>query len=312
MKSLKKRIAKQLMGAGVGLLLDRILGEPPSSVHPVAAFGKVMNNAEMLLWRGNRASGVNYGVFGLLVAAATSRCFSSPFIGTAVGTYLAVAEKSLLENATSIESSLMRGDLESVRSQLPSLVGRDPESLDENGAARAVIESVAENSSDAVIAPMFFGALLGGSGAITYRAVNTMDAMVGHRNAQYLDFGWFSARLDDLANYLPSRLAGLLAWSIPTGRRVKPGLILADAVGHPSPNAGVIEATYAYKLGIRLGGENSYGGTVDWRPEMGDGHGTEPSDIAGSVLLCRKSDTLFAATLIVGGVSLVLWPWSGR
>ena len=312
MRSLRKRIARQMMGAGVGLLLDRAFGEPPSSVHPVALFGKVMTKAEMFLWRGNRASGVSYGFFGLTVATAASRLFSSPFIGTAIGTYLAVAEKSLLENATSIESSLMRGDLESVRRQLPSLVGRDLEGLDENGAARAVIESVAENSSDAVIAPMFYGALLGGRGAINYRAVNTMDAMVGYRNAQYLDFGWFSARLDDFANYLPSRLAGFLAWSVPTGRRGKPGSILAEAAGHPSPNAGVIEATYAHKLGIILGGENSYEGTVEMRPQMGDGRGTEPSDIAGSIALCRKSDTLFAAMLTVGGVALVLWPGGGR
>lgn len=312
MRSLRKRIARQMMGAGVGLLLDRAFGEPPSNVHPVALFGKVMTKVEMLLWRGNRASGASYGVFGLAIAAAASRFFSSPFIGTAIGTYLAVAEKSLLENATSIESSLMRGDLESVRQQLPSLVGRDPESLDENGAARAVIESVAENSSDAVIAPMFYGALLGGSGAVNYRAVNTMDAMVGYKNAQYLDFGWFNARLDDFANYVPSRLAGLLAWSVPTGRSPKLRSILADAAGHPSPNAGVIEATYAHKLGIRLGGENSYEGTVEMRPEMGDGRGAVPSDIAGSVELCRKSDTLFAAMLIAGGVVLALWPRGRR
>jgi len=312
MTALKKRIAKQMLGAGVGLLLDRALGEPPSKVHPVALFGKVMTRTEMFLWRGNRASGVNYGVFGLAVAATASMFFSSPFFGTAIGTYLAIAEKSLLDNATSIESSLKRGDLASVRRQLPSLVGRDAENLDENCAARAVVESVAENSSDAVIAPMFYGALLGGSGAIVYRAVNTMDAMVAYRNAQYLHFGWFNARLDDFANYMPSRLAGLLAWSVPIGRSPGPASILADAAGHPSPNAGVIEATYAHKLGIRLGGENSYQGAVEVRPEMGDGRGAMPSDIAGAVELCRKSDTLFATILMAGGVLLEFWPRGGR
>ncbi len=308
MRAVRKRLARQMMGAGVGLLIDRAFGEPPSNVHPVALFGSVMTKAEMFLWRGNRASGVSYGVLGLAIAAAASGFVSSPFTGTAIGTYLAVAERSLLENAVSIESSLMLGDLASVRRKLPSLVGRDPERLDENGAARAVIESVAENSSDAVIAPMFYGALLGGRGAINYRAVNTMDAMVGYKNAQYRDFGWFNARLDDFANYLPSRLAGLLAWSVPTGRRPKFGSILTDAASHPSPNAGVIEATYAHKLGIRLGGENSYEGTLEMRPELGYGPGAVPSDIADAIALCRKCDTLFAAMLIAGGVVLTIWP----
>lgn len=298
------RIAKQMIGAGLGLLVDRAFGEPPAKVHPVALFGKVMTETEMLVWRGSKPSGASYGAFGLAIAAGGSRLVSSPFIGTTIATYFAVAERSLLENAIAIDLSLKRGDLDSVRRQLPSLVGRDSAGLDENGAARAVVESVAENSSDAVIAPMFYGALFGGMGSIIYRAVNTMDAMVGYRNAQYLQFGWFSAKLDDFANYIPSRLTALLAWSVRTGQRPKFASILSDAAGHPSPNAGVVEAAYAHKLGIKLGGENSYKGVVEIRPEMGEGRVVSRPDIAGAVELCRRSDTLFATMLIGGGVLL--------
>ncbi|TAN26536.1 MAG: cobalamin biosynthesis protein CobD [Actinomycetota bacterium] len=304
----KKRLARQMMGAGVGLLLDRVFGEPPANVHPVACFGKAMTKLETFVWRGTKESGASYGLFGLSIAAAASQLVSSPFAGTAIGTYVAVAEKSLFENAFAIDSSLERGDLDSVRRQVPSLVGRDSNGLDAFGAARAVVESVAENSSDAVIAPMFYGAVLGGRGSLIYRAINTMDAMVGYKNLRYLDFGWFSARLDDFANYLPSRLAALLSWLVPTGRSASPGLILADSSRHPSPNAGVVEATYAHKLGIRLGGVNSYGGRAESRPEMGYGPCVSRSDINRAVELCRRSDTIFAAVLITAGALLELWP----
>lgn len=306
MRELRALLGKRMMGAGVGLLLDRNLGEPPSAVHPVALFGKAMTRAEMFLWRGTKPSGTSYGIVGIAFAAVVSRLFASPFVGTAFATYLAVAEKSLLENAAAVRSSLERGDFEAVRIQLPSLVGRDPELLDGSGAARAVVESVAENSSDAVIAPMVYGALFGGTGAAIYRAINTMDAMVAYKSPQYREFGWFCARLDDLANCIPSRLAAVLSWSIPTGTRPAFSSINRDASRHPSPNAGVVEATYAHKLGVKLGGENIYGGKRELRPEMGEGRAASAPDIGRASDLCRRSDTLFAALLIVGGATLTL------
>ncbi len=298
-------LAKRMMGAGVGLLLDRSFGEPPLAVHPVALFGKAMTRAEMFLWRGTRPSGINYGIVGIAFASIASRLFSSPFLGTALATYLAVAERSLLENAAEVRSSLERGDLVAARIQLPSLVGRDPESLDSFGAARAVVESVAENSSDAVIAPMVYGALFGGSGAAIYRAINTMDAMVAHKSPQYREFGWFCARLDDLANCVPSRLAALLSWSVPNGTWPAFSSINRDASRHPSPNAGVVEATYAHKLGVKLGGENIYEGKKEFRPEMGGNRAASASDIGSASDLCRRSNSLFAALLILGGVILM-------
>ncbi len=312
MKTYRRRIARQMMGAGAGLLLDRAFGELPVEVHPVARFGKVMTELEMFLWRATKASGASYGFLGLSLASLASPLVSSPFIGTAIGTYIAVAERSLLENASAIDSSLERGDLELARGQLPSLVGRDPSGLEASEIARAVVESVAENSSDAVIAPMFYGALLGGTGSLVYRSINTMDAMVAYKNPRYVDFGWFSARLDDIANYLPSRLAVLLSWSAPTGRSAKLGLILEDASRHPSPNAGVIEAAYAHKLGIMLGGVNSYGGQTEIRHEMGEGPSASRHDIKRAADLCRRSDTLFAVILIVAGALLALWPRGKR
>jgi adenosylcobinamide-phosphate synthase len=305
-RELRLLLGKRMMGAGVGLLLDRSLGEPPLAVHPVALFGKAMTRVEMFLWRGTKPSGISYGIVGIAFATIVSRLFPSPFVGTALATYLAVAEKSLLENAAEVRSSLERGDLKAVRVQLPSLVGRDPESLDSFGAARAVVESVAENSSDAVIAPMVFGALFGGTGAAIYRAINTMDAMVAYRSPQYREFGWFCARLDDLANCIPSRLAALLAWSIPNGTWPAFSSINGDASRHPSPNAGVVEATYAHKLGVKLGGENVYEGKIELRPEMGGARAASASDIGSASDLCRRSDSLFAAFLIVGGATLTL------
>ena len=163
-------------------------------------------------------------------------------------------------------------DLAAARQRLTHLVGRDTAALPESEIARAAVESVAENTSDAVVAPLAWGALAGVPGLLAYRAANTLDAMTGHHSARYERFGWAAARLDDLLNLPGSRLAGLLtAACAPAAARETLAAWRCDARRRPSPNAGVAEAAFAGALGIRLGGTNVYGGRVEHRAVLGGG-----------------------------------------
>ena len=179
---------------------------------------------------------------------------------------------------------LSAGDLAAARRQVSHLVSRDPESLDADGVARAALESVAENSSDAVVAPLFWGAVAGIPGLLAHRAINTLDAMVGYRNARYEWFGWAAARTDDLANWVPARLTAGLVWVVTPlvgGDRADVVRAVREQAGrHPSPNGGVVEAAFAAALGVRLGGRNSYGGVVEDRGELGFGSSPAASDLA--------------------------------
>ena len=174
------------------------------------------------------------------------------------------------------------GELAGSGEELPSLVGRDPSELDASGIAAAVIESLAENSVDAVIAPAFWAAVAGAPGAAAYRAVNTMDAMVGRRDDRYGNFGWAAARLDDVANYVPARIfAGLVVVLCPHRAGEIIAAVRRDAPAHPSPNAGVAEAALAAALGRRLGGPLRYGDTEENRPLLGDGPRPDPDRRGG-------------------------------
>jgi adenosylcobinamide-phosphate synthase len=169
--------------------------------------------------------------------------------------------------------------------------------------ARAVIESVAENTSDAVVAPLLWGAVAGIPGLVAYRAVNTLDAMVGHRSARYVNFGWASARLDDAINWVPARVtAALTAACAPLVTKVSPGKVIdtvrRDGGHHPSPNAGRCEAAFAAALGVRLGGTNVYGGVAETRPGLGEGRVPDPEDIRHAIVLSRAV-TVCATALAV-------------
>ncbi len=167
--------------------------------------------------------------------------------------------------------------------------------------AAAVIESLAENSVDAVIAPAFWAVVAGAPGAAAYRAVNTMDAMVGHRNDRYRKFGWAAARLDDIANDLPARIfATLVAAVAPDRARAIRTAVRRDAAAHPSPNAGVAEAAVAGALGRELGGPLRYGATVENRPRLGTGPRPTPADIPHAIAIAAKVETIVVALLIVG------------
>lgn len=179
---------------------------------------------------------------------------------TAAATWAVVGGTSLGREARAIGRSLEAGDIEGARERLPHLCGRDPQALDSDGIARAVVESVAENTSDAVVGALVWGAVGGVPGLVGFRAVNTLDAMVGHKSQRYRRYGWASARLDDLAGWPGARLTAVLAAAAGEDPRGAVRAWRADAERHPSPNAGPVEASFAGALGVRLGGTLSYGG----------------------------------------------------
>jgi adenosylcobinamide-phosphate synthase len=286
--------------AALGLLLDRAFGEPPASLHPVAWFGRAMTLAERRGYRDSRAAGARHAILGVLLGAGAGACLSS----AALGTGLAVAGRCLGESALTVGRALDRGDLEAARAALPALVGRDPAGMDESEMARAVVESVAENTVDAVVAPAFWAAVGGAPGALGYRAVNTLDAMVGHRSTRYRSYGWASARLDDVAGYLPARLTAALVAGVRPGRAAAIGrAVNRQAPGHPSPNAGVAEAAFAAALGLRLGGCNRYGDRVEHRPWLGQGRPPARSDIQPAVRLSSDVNWLLTAVLAAAGLA---------
>ena len=282
------------LGLALGFAADRLLGDP-RRLHPVAGFGAAAGALERLRYADSRRRGATYTAVlvggAVLAGTALERAAPGPVARTAVtaaATWTVLGGRTLEREALAVLGHLDAGDLEAARRRLTRLVGRDTRSLDAAGISRAVVESVAENTSDAVVAPLVWGCLAGVPGLLGYRAANTLDAMVGHRSPRYERFGWASARLDDLANLPGSRLAGALVVAL--GRR--PGdawrTWRRDAAAHPSPNAGVVESTFAGALGIRLGGTNAYDGRVEHRAVMGDGRAPEPQDVRRGVRLARR------------------------
>jgi adenosylcobinamide-phosphate synthase len=291
------------LGSATGIVLDRLLGEPPTSVHPVVHFGEFMERLERRNYRDTRTSGIVHAIVGASIGLGSGKLIRS----TSVTTGIAVGAKALWLAADEVGAALEADDLEHARSLLPTLVGRDPHGLGESEIARAVVESVAENTVDAVVAPALWAALAGAPGAFGYRAVNTMDAMVGHHSSRYEKYGWASARLDDVANWVPARCtAALVALVRPAARGDIRRAVITQAPDHQSPNAGVVEAAFAAALGLRLGGRNSYHGErVEVRPTLGWGRGPGAADIARAVRLSR--DVTTALTTILGLVGCVLW-----
>jgi len=303
----RHRAAAWPAAAAFGLLLDRALGEPPARLHPVGWFGRAMTLAERADYRDSRAAGALHAGLGVLLGAGAGAALRS----AALSTWFAAAGRCLGESALTVGRALDRGDLEAARAALPALVGRDPTGLGEGEIARAVVESVAENTVDALVAPAFWAAVCGAPGALGYRAVNTLDAMVGHRSARYLAYGWASARLDDAANYLPARLtAALVAGVRPDCTAAIWRAVRSQAPAHPSPNAGVAEAAFAVALGVRLGGRNRYGDRVEHRAWLGHGRPPARSDIELAVRL--SSDVSWLLTLILAAVGLAGLPRSLR
>ena len=284
----------------MGVLLDRLVGEPPAPVHPVVLFGRAMGATEGKIYRDQRLAGAIHAATGAVLGASAGALVRS----TTVATVMAVGGRALRQAALEVHTALNVGNEGRARELLPALVGRDPSGLDAAEIARAAVESVAENTVDAVVAPALWAALAGAPGALGYRAVNTMDAMVGHRSARYFNYGWASARLDDLANWVPARCtATLVALVRPGSAKDVWRAVSSQAPAHPSPNAGVAEAAFAAALGIRLGGTNQYGERTEVRPQLGWGRGARPDDIIQAVRLSRDVGTALAAVLGTGGAA---------
>jgi adenosylcobinamide-phosphate synthase len=292
----------RLAAVAGGIALDRWLGEPPTVAHPVAWFGTAMSLVERVLWRDSRAVGVVHtvvGVGGAWFVGVGMRRLLGDGPSTLVATAVCVAGRMLDAEATAVGDLLAAGDLDAARHRLRSLVGRDATALDAAGVARAVVESVAENTTDAVNAPAVWAAALGAPGVLAHRAVNTLDAMVGHRSARHLRYGWASARLDDVANAVPAVVAvGLVLARHPCRWRPVLRAVVVDARRHPSPNAGLIEGAFAGALGIGLGGANRYGDVVEDRGRLGGGPDPVAADIARAVRLRRALGVASAAVVL--------------
>ncbi|MEV8416214.1 adenosylcobinamide-phosphate synthase CbiB, partial [Streptomyces niveus] len=252
-------------GAAAGLLADRLFGDPRRG-HPVAAFGRAAGAVERVLWRDHRGWGALHAVVcaggtagaAALVARGVRDRGAVSVALTAAVTWTVLGGTSLGREARAVGGALAAGDVEVARERLPRLCGRDPEALDEGQIARAVVESVAENTSDAVVGALVWGALGGVPGLVAFRAVNTLDAMVGHRSPRLLRFGWASARLDDVAGWPGARLTAVLA-AVAGGAPARAlEAVRRDAGRHPSPNAGPVEAAFAGALSWPTTGVRGY------------------------------------------------------
>lgn len=298
-------------GAALGFLGDLLAGDPRRG-HPVAVFGRAAGALERRMWRDDRLAGAAFAALstGAVTAAAAlagRAVRRSPVPAaalTAACAWSVLGGTSLAREALGVAAALEAGDLEGARARLPHLCGRDPQGLDAAGIARAVVESVAENTSDAVVGALVWGAALGPAGFAGFRAVNTLDAMVGHRSPRYLRFGWAAARLDDAAGWPGARLTAALAAlagphpldALRTWRR--------DAPAHPSPNAGPVEAAFAGALHVRLGGPLSYSGRPELRPVLGpDFPPPTPADISRAVTLSRRVSALALALTVTARVA---------
>jgi adenosylcobinamide-phosphate synthase len=300
-------VVTRALSSAAGIVADRLLGEPPSCVHPVVVFGAAMRAVERAIYGDARLPGAAHAAIGTGLGLAAGGLVGS----TAVATWVSVAGRALGSAAADVASALDAGDLPRARSLLPALVGRDASALDEKEVARAVVESVAENTIDAVVAPALWASVAGAPGALGYRAVNTLDAMVGHRSPRHRKYGWASARLDDLAGWMPARVTAVLVAAVrPRAAGAVWTAVRTQAPAHPSPNAGVAEAAFAAALGLRLGGENRYGDRTEVRPPVGTGRPAEPGDIAGAVALSR--DVSLALVGVLGAPSVVKCVVSAR
>lgn len=294
-------------------VLDRMIGDPRWLPHPVIGMGKLISFVERTIRRYARSAAALRGLGLLLPLIVAGTAYLLTWLVVfwlgQIDAWLAVATEVLLLSTTiaskglkdagiSVYRELRSGDLPAARASLGMIVGRDTETLDEPEIVRGAVETVAENIVDAIIAPLFYALIGGAPLAMAYRAINTLDSMVGYKNEQYIHLGWASARLDDIANYIPARLTALLlacaAWlqgqeplrSLRTVRR--------DARLHPSPNSGFPEAAVAGALGVRLGGYNVYQGVRSFRAYMGDSlRPLEADDIRRTIALMFLSTGLF-------------------
>lgn len=271
----------------IGFIMDLIIGDPNNPVHPVRLIGSFSSRMEKIFRRLFTSKLKIAGLFTWIVVIFTTFFITfgivkyAFYINNILGIivegillYFCISAKGLNVEGLKVIDILKSGDIEGARKQLSYIVGRDTKSLDEKSIVRAVIETVAENMSDGVIAPLFFAGIGGAPLAMAYKAVNTCDSMFGYKNDKYMDFGFTSAKLDDLFNYIPARLTGyfIVVASFILGLNYKESykIYKRDRYNHTSPNSAHPEAAVAGVLGVRLGGANYYFGKLVEKPTIGD------------------------------------------
>ena len=273
-----------------GFLLDQILGDPRWMPHPVRAMGWCIQRGEALLRRafpqtpgGERLAGavlalsLPVGTFFLAAGAICLAGWVHPLAGFLLEAFWynqILAAKGLRQESGLVYDALKRGDLEGARKAVSMIVGRDTQHLDETGVTKAAVETVAENTSDGVVAPLLFAAIGGAPLGLAYKAVNTLDSMIGYKNDAYLHFGRFAARQDDLWNFLPARISGvamvLVAYLLGFDGKNAARIFCRDRLCHKSPNSAHTEAACAGALDIQLAGDAYYFGVLHHKPTIGD------------------------------------------
>jgi len=307
----------------LGYVLDMIIGDPRRPTHPVVLIGKVISLFEVLVFRffdspfGRRLAGIalaiivpagGYFIVKILidgisgVSTAAGFCAAVWFISTTIG------GKELYKEGRLIYNLLIKKDLHEARKRLQFIVGRDTRNLPAGEITRAVVETIAENTVDGILSPLFYAFLGGAPLAMAYRAVNTLDSMVGHKNERHLHFGWASARLDDLLNFIPARICAVIMVAVSglLGLNWKNALkiMLRDARKHPSPNSGYPESAVAGALGVRLGGVNTYNGVTSFRAYLG-----EPLKDLTPDRILKTLDIAFYSSLLFIFVGAIITRW---
>lgn len=271
----------------IGFVLDRVIGDPPNWPHPVRWIGTFISKLTAVLNKGRarilKGAGMLFMTVFLVTAIVLAIVWSAYQLHIAVGIAVeaaliavGLAQKSLKDAALEVHDPLVAGDMDEARKKLSWIVGRDTDKLQESGIARGAIETVSENTADGVTSPLFWAFLFGAPGLWMYKAVNTLDSMIGYKDDRYREFGKFSARADDVLNFIPARITGFLILvftpnegGIPFRKRFVGWS--KDARNHPSPNSGYLEAATAWQLGVKLGGKSTYRGIISERPEIGPG-----------------------------------------
>lgn len=304
-------------------LADIVFGDPEGLPHPVRWIGRAISSLEAVLRRfaltpsGERVAGavlvvmVAGGVWAVSAAVLYFAYIYSMPVFYAFSAYIvwtSLCAGSLKGEAASVVSAFEAEGLVEARSRLSRIVGRDTSGLTSDGVMRGAVETVAENSSDGIVAPLFYLAVGGPALMIAYKAVNTLDSMVGYKNERYLNFGWAGARLDDVANFIPARISGVLialsALFLGYNSLGSLRVMVKDGRKHPSPNSGISEAAMAGALGVRLGGPSYYGGKYCDKPYIGaEGASADASSVKASIRV--MSMTALLMVLIVFAVRFV-------
>ena len=323
---MKERILLQTAALCLGFLIDFFVGDPYSIPHPVVAIGKLISFLDRKLRRGNsNPKDIGRGICTVILVTVISTGIPvlllegawrlHPIVYLVLDSIMCwqiLAARQLYREGKKVQKALEKGDTEGARYAVSMIVGRDTNVLDENGICRAAVETVAENTSDGVIAPLFWLILFGAAGGFFYKSVNTMDSMLGYKNEKYLYFGRAAARTDDVVNYIPARISALLMILVCPLCRLDAKnawrIFRRDRYKHASPNSAQTESTCAGALGLRLAGDAIYGGVLHKKEFIGDPlREIEPADITrAGILMYAASPAMLLLGVLIRGLVVLL------